>query len=94
MPYFPLITFQEMVLALFFGLGVLGLLYLAWAGYPEEPAGREEKGSEERGSPESVGERQSVSNSVPPFLILTYVVVVVWALAYFIFVGLQGGAIG
>lgn len=94
MPFFPLTTFQEMVLAVFFGLGTLGLLYLAWAGYPKGPAEGESKGCEDGESPESVEDRQMVRNPVPPFLILTYVLVTVWALTYFIFVGLRVKAIG
>ena len=58
------------------------------------PAEEEEKGCEVSVSPESEGEGQPVRNPVPPFLILTYVLVAVWALAYFILVGLTGEAIG
>ncbi len=79
MPFFPLTTLQEMALAVFFGLGTLLLLYVAWASYPRGPAEKEPEG---HGHP------------VPPFLVLVYVLVVVWALAYFLFVGLRVKAIG
>jgi hypothetical protein len=79
MPFFPLTTLQEMVLALFFGLGTLFLLYIAWAGYPRRLM---EKESADQGNP------------VPPFLVIVIILVMVWALAYFLFVGLKVKAIG
>ncbi len=79
MPFFPLATLQEMALAFFMGLGTLLLLYLAWASYPKGPAEKKPEGQE---------------NPVPPFLILVYALVVLWALAYFLFVGLRVKAIG
>ena len=36
MRYFTIIDFQDMVLALFLGLGVLILIYLSWSGYSRE----------------------------------------------------------
>ncbi len=79
MPFFPLTTLQEMALAFFMGLGTLLLLYLAWASYPKGPAEKESEGRE---------------NPVPPFLIVVYALVILWALAYFLFVGLRVKAIG
>ena len=82
MPFFPLTTLQEMALAFFLGLGTLILLYVAWAFYPKGPT-------------ETSGEEQKkADNPVPLFLIMAYIGVIVWALAYVILVGLSGRAIG
>jgi hypothetical protein len=93
MPYFPLTTLQDMALAFFLGLGTLVLLYAAWTFYP--PAPPEGCGAERE--PEGVGsgeEQKKDDNPVPPFLIMAYLAVIVWALAYLILVGLGGKAIG
>ena len=92
MAFFPLTTLQEMVLAFFLGLGGLFLLYLAWGGYPKRP----EEG--EKGQPPSPFEpensQRKTRNPVPAFLILVYVLVILWALAYYLFIGLGLKAIG
>ncbi len=93
MPYFPLTTLQDMALAFFLGLGTLVLLYAAWTFYPPAPP---EVGGVEC-EPEGVGseeEQKKDDNPVPPFLIMAYLAVIVWALAYLILVGLGGKAIG
>ena len=94
MPFFPLTTLQEMALAFFLGLGTLVLLYVAWAFYPKgptEPSCEDIKNEEKIGSGE---EKKKADNPVPPFLIIAYIAVIVWALAYLIVVGLGGKAIG
>lgn len=93
MPFFPLTTLQEMALAFFLGLGTLVLLYVAWAFYPKVPP--ETSGEELK--PEGVGsgeEQKKADHPVPPFLIIAYVGVIVWVLAYVILVGLRVKAIG
>ena len=94
MPFFPLTALQEMALAFFLGLGTLVLLYVAWAFYPRRPqegSAEEIKNSREIGAGE--GEKKA-DNPVPPFLIIAYIAVIVWALAYLILVGLRVKAIG
>jgi hypothetical protein len=94
MPFFPLTTLQEMALAFFLGLGTLILLYVAWAFYPKAPP---EKSGEDIKKPEGFGsgeEQKKADNPVPPFLIIAYFGVIVWALAYLILVGLRVKAIG
>jgi hypothetical protein len=93
MPYFPLTTFQEMVLAFFLGLGAFVLLYLAWGSYPKaHPEGREKEPKErDAGGP---GVPPAADNPVPPFLLLVYIGLTVWILAYLIIVGLRVKAIG
>ena len=51
MPYFPITTFQEMILAFFLGLGTFVLIYLAWASYPKALLKGTEKEPEEAGNP-------------------------------------------
>lgn len=94
MPFFPLTTLQEMALAFFLGLGTLALLYVAWASYPKGP---QEISGEDIKKPEGVGseeEQKKADNPVPPFLIIVYVGIIVWILAYLILVGLRVKAIG
>ena len=94
MPFFPLTTLQEMALAFFLGLGTLVLLYVAWAFYPKAP---QETSEEEIKNPERIGSEEGekkADNPVPPFLIIAYIAVIVWALAYLILVGLRVKAIG
>ena len=90
MPFFPLMTFQEITLAFFLGLGAFILLYVAWGSYPRrgptETGPRSEK-------PEGQGledRLEAGDNPIPPFLVFVYIGIAVWALAYLIFVGLQG----
>jgi hypothetical protein len=94
MPYFPLTTLQEMALALFLGLGTLVLLYVAWAYYPAGPA---EPGAEEAPKPEEAGSGagpRKADRPLPPLLIVVYVGVIAWVLAYLVLVGLRVKAIG
>ena len=90
MPFFPLTTFQEMVLAFFLGLGVFILLYVAWGSY-------QKRGPFETGRPLEKAEGQGPAdwlkageNPIPPFLVFVYIGIAGWALAYLIFVGLPG----
>jgi hypothetical protein len=94
MPFFPLIPFQEMTLAFFLGLVAFILLYVAWAGYPRGPhagSGADLNRPEAR---ELDAVPKAADHPLPPFLVFVYVGVAVWALAYFISIGLRGWAIG
>ena len=94
MPFFPLSTFQEMALAFFMGLGVFILLYVAWASYPQDPTD-DPGGDLKKPEARELNEVPKVAdNPLPPFLVFVYVGVAVWALAYFIFIGLRVRAIG
>ena len=94
MRYFALLDLQHMVLALFLGLGLVILLYAAWMGYrdrePDEPAERPGETREDEDA-EPGGEHED--NPVSPMLILLYVGVVTWMVAYVIVVGIRGGPI-
>ena len=92
MPYFPLTTLQEMALAFFLGLGAVVLLYAAWAFYPSGPS---ETGADDRtGAEGNAAKSRQADHPVPPFLIMLYIGVIVWILAYVIVVGLRVKASG
>jgi hypothetical protein len=93
MQFFPLVTFQEMVLAFFLGLGTVLLLYLAWGSYPKRPV-EEICPEESPESPEPGKGREGADHPLPPFLIFIYAGVAVWILAYLIVIGLRVKAIG
>jgi hypothetical protein len=94
MPFFPLIPFQEMILAFSLGLGLFILLYVAWNSYSRRPgAGSgEEDQTLQASEPRDV--HTAADNPIPPFLICVYVGVAVWMVAYLIFIGLRIEAIG
>jgi hypothetical protein len=94
MLFFPLIPLQEMILAFFLGLGLFILLYVAWTGYPQRPLAGSGKDGQPLQSPEPKDVPQGEDNPIPPFLVLVYAGVTIWILAYLIFVGLSGEAIG
>jgi hypothetical protein len=94
MPYFPLTTFQEMILAFFLGLGTFVLLYLAWGSYPKDRREGIEKEPEKEDAGESVEVPQPGENPIPPFLLFIYVGLAVWILTYLIIIGLRVKAIG
>ena len=94
MPYFPITTFQEMILAFFLGLGTFVLLYLAWGSYPRDRREGMEKEPEKKETLEPVDVPQTADNPVPPFLLFIYVGLTVWILTYLIIIGLRVKAIG
>jgi hypothetical protein len=94
MPYFPLITFQEITLAFFLGLGAFVLIYLAWGSYPKDRLKGMEKDPGEPEAGEPVNLPQSAHNPVPPFLLLIYIGLTVWVLAYLIIIGIWVKDIG
>jgi len=83
-----------MTLAFFLGLGTFVLIYLAWGSYPKDrPEGLEDD-PEKQDTEESIDNHRRADNPVPPFLLLIYVGLTVWILAYLIIVGLRVKAIG
>jgi hypothetical protein len=94
MPYFPIATFQEMILAFFLGLGTFVLLYLAWGSYPRDRREGLDKEREKQDTEESVDVPQVADNPVPPFLLLIYAGLTVWILSYLIIIGIRVKDIG
>jgi hypothetical protein len=92
MPYFPMLDFQDLVLAFGLGLGFVILLYLAFTGYQRV---RKEAAGEElerlvRGDLAGVHDPQR--NRIPPVLVLIYLGAVIWAISYVVVVGIKGVA--
>ena len=84
MRYFDLLDFQYVVLALFIGIGVTILLYMAfgWSGISLK---RKE-------APEEFTEGLRIEkNPVPPILIFVYTAFFIWAVVYMIVEGIKGG---
>jgi hypothetical protein len=94
MPYFPITTFQEMILAFFLGLGTFILLYLAWGSYPKDRREGIDKEREKQDARDSDDVPQAADNPVPPFLLLIYAGLTIWILSYLIIIGIRVKDIG
>jgi hypothetical protein len=87
MQYFPLVDLQHWILALFLGLVALILVYLAFGSHPS----REKYVEGERAERDILFGEEAGKNPIAPILIFVYVGVIVFAVAYLILIGLQGG---
>jgi hypothetical protein len=85
MQFFPLVDFQHLVLAFFFGTIFLILVYLGFGSHD----GRE-KTPEEKEEKEILFGEEAVKNPVPPILLVVFLGAVVFALGYFILIGVKG----
>jgi len=85
MQFFPLVDFQHLVLAAFFGAIFLILVYIAFGSHGDRgdsPAGKEER--------EILFGEEAAKNRIPPILIAVFLGVIVFALGYFILIGIKG----
>jgi hypothetical protein len=92
MQYFPLLDFQHLVLAIFLGLGFVILICIAFCSYKQD---REEMSTEEldRLARGELAEAHDPEGSrIAPVLIIIYLGVIVWSVAYFVVVGIKGSA--
>jgi hypothetical protein len=92
MQYFPLLSFQHMVLAFCLGAGFAILLYIALSSYKrtrEEPS-QEELDSIEKGELAEVHDPER--NRIAPVLIFIYLAAIVWSISYVVVVGIKGVA--
>jgi hypothetical protein len=92
MQFFPLLDFQQLVLAFFLGAGFVFLVYVALSSYKQE---RGELSPEEldklvRG--ELAEAHDPEGGRIAPVLIFIYLGVVVWAVSYVVVVGINGPA--
>jgi hypothetical protein len=84
MRYFDLLDFQYVVLALFIGIAVTILLYVAF-GWSAASLKRKKV-------PEEFAEGLQIEkNPVPPILIFIYTAFFIWALVFMIVEGIKGG---
>lgn len=92
MQFFPLLSFQYVVLAFFLGAGFVFLVYVAFSGYRRE---RAEPSPEEldrlmRGDLAEAHDPEG--GGIAPVLIFIYIGVIVWAVSYAVVVGINGPA--
>jgi len=85
MQFFPLVDFQHWVLAIFLGCIALVLIYLALGTHHRRT---EEK--TERGEREILFGEETGKNPMPPMLIVVFLGVILFALGYFVLIGIQG----
>lgn len=84
MRYFDLLDFQYLVLALFIGIAVTILVYVAF-GWSAQSLKRKE-------APEEFAEGLQIGkNPVPPILVFVYTAFFIWAVVYMIVEGIKGG---
>jgi hypothetical protein len=87
MQYFPLVDLQQWMLAIFLGLVSVILIYLAFGSH----ASREKAVESERAERDILFGEETEKNYIAPILIFVYAGAVVFAVAYLILIGLQGG---
>ena len=84
MRYFDLLDFQYVVLALFIGIAVTILVYVAFGWSPLS--------LKRNKAPEEFAEGLQIEkNPVPPILIFVYTAFFIWAVVYLIVEGIKGG---
>jgi hypothetical protein len=94
MRYFALIDFKDATLAYLLGLVALIMVYMAWASYPKRRTPRTEEEIRRLEGHEIDTGHHAEENPVAPFLVLVYIGIAAWSLAYTIFVGMRGGPVG
>ena len=87
MRFFAVLDFQHEILAIFLGLVSVILVYLAFGSHPV----REKGLGGERTERDVLFGEEAEKNPVAPILLFVYVGVIVFAVAYLIRIGLQGG---
>jgi hypothetical protein len=93
MRYFSLLDFQYWVLAVFLGLVVLLLICLAWGGYRKRRVQKSDEEIQEREGHEFGVGHDLEKNPIAPLLIIVYLGLVIWVIAYLIVIGIFGGTI-
>ena len=92
MQYFPLLDFQQLVLAFFLGTGFVILLYIALSSYDQTrgEASAEEQGKILRGDLAEAHDPEG--RRIAPVLIFVYLGAIVWSVSYVVVVGIKGPA--
>ena len=88
MRFFFLQDYQHWLLAVFLGLVLAILIYLAFRSYGYSRARAGGRAEEEHGYPDGLKGRQFPT---PPLIIFLYFGFVVWAILYVIYIGIRGG---
>ena len=92
MRFFTMLDFQYMMLAYFCGLGLLILVYIAWAGYPPRSDKHDADDPEKWEESTMEGDHDGERNPVVPFLLFVYAGIAIWAVSYMVVIGLRGPA--
>ncbi|MFP5213978.1 MAG: hypothetical protein ACLGPL_11435 [Acidobacteriota bacterium] len=93
MRYFSLIDLQYMFLVVFFGLISSALVYIAWGMYPSGRHEVSEEQIEKQEGHEIPHGHKPKGNPIAPFLIISYVGVVLWGLGYAVYMIMRKGPI-
>ncbi|MBI5441814.1 MAG: hypothetical protein HY900_11465 [Deltaproteobacteria bacterium] len=94
MRYFSLVDFKDAALAYLLGIVAVILVYMAWSSYPMRRIPRSKEEIRRLEGHEIESGHHAEENPVAPFLVLVYVGIAAWAVAYMIFVGVRGGPVG
>jgi hypothetical protein len=92
MQFFPLLDFQDIVLAFFLGAGFVLLVYLAFSSYQQEREELSKDDLEKLDGGDLAKVHDPEARRIAPVLIFIYIGVIVWAVSYVIVVGIKGGA--
>jgi len=90
MRFFSLVDFQYWALALFLGLTALVFVFVAWGTYPRRPHTGGGPDIEKASDLDDSIVHDGGGHPMPPFLILVYAVIIMWAVGYMIFMGIRG----
>jgi hypothetical protein len=90
MRFFYVLDFQYLILALFFGIISVFLIYLGFMSYRFSQK-RKEEGETAEERYEYPGGLRIQNHPLPPFLIFICLGFALWAIAYVILIGLRGG---
>jgi hypothetical protein len=88
MRFFFLHDYQDWLLALFLGLVLATLIYLAFRSYGYSRQRADERARQEFKYPEGM---KGANFPTPPLILFIYIGFVVWAIFYVILVGIKGG---
>ncbi|MBI4496249.1 MAG: hypothetical protein HY697_04855 [Deltaproteobacteria bacterium] len=90
MRFYALVDLQYMVLAFFFGLAALFLVYMAWGSYPLRRLPQSKEEIEKKEGHEIESGHDVEKNPMAPFLIYVYAGVIIWSIGYMIYAAITG----
>lgn len=90
MRFFFLQDYQHWLLAVFLGIVLAILVYLAFRSYGYSNERADEKAQQGFNYPDGIVGRNFPT---PPFILFLYIGFVVWAIIYVIYIGIMGGPI-
>jgi hypothetical protein len=88
MRFFFLQDYQHWLLAVFLGLALVILVYLAFRSYGYSSERADEKARQEFNYPDGL---KGTNFPTPPFILFLFFGFVIWAIFYVIFIGIRSG---